>query len=145
MEDIRFNSEKDVDCFFRHLKSLGSGSEGIVYRKGIYAYKRYNELYKNLYSNEVSIYRLSRYRDIIIDNIYFIRALMYYDDMVVGSVSRFSGGVCCSKLNLHMCKLDKLIMGLSMLKNNVYELSKLGICIEDNFLGNILGNFFLRR
>ena len=138
MEDIRFSSEKDVRNFFGHLKSLGSGSEGVVYKKGIYAYKKYNDLYRNLYSNDISIYRLSRYRDIIIDNIYFIRGLMYYNDMVVGSISKFSGGVNCSKLHLYMCKLDKLIMALSILKKNVYELSKLGICIDDNFLGNIL-------
>ena len=63
---------------------------------------------------------------------------MYCNDMVVGSISKYSGGLSCSKLYLHMCKLDNLINVLSTLKKNVYELSKLGICIEDNFLGNIL-------
>ena len=138
MEDIIFNNEKDIDGFFGHLKSLGSGAEGVVYKKRNYTYKRYNDLYRDLYSNEISIYRLSRYRDIIIDNIYFIRGLMYCNDMVVGSISKFSGGINCSKLHLYMCKLDKLIMALFILKKNIYELSKLGICIEDNFLGNIL-------
>ena len=138
MKDIIFNNEKDIDGFFGHLKSLGSGAEGVEYKKGIYAYKRYIDLYRNLYSNDISIYRLSRYRDIIIDNIYFIRGLMYCNDMVVGSISKFSGGVNCSKLKLHMCILDRLINGLAILKKNIYELCKLGICIEDNFLGNIL-------
>ena len=49
MEDIKFNNEKDIDSFFRHLKILGSGTEGTVHRKGIYTYKRYNDLYRNLY------------------------------------------------------------------------------------------------
>ena len=138
MEDIKFNNERDIDGFFRHLKVLGSGAEGVVHKKGIYAYKRYNDLYRDLYSNDISIYRLSRYRDVIIDNIYFIRALIYYNDMVVGSVSNFSGGISCSKLRLYMCRLDKLVRALSILKKNVYELSELGICMEDIFLGNIL-------
>lgn len=138
MEDIIFNSERDINGFFGHLKSLGSGSEGIVYKKGNYTYKRYNKLCRDLYSNDISIYRLLRYRDIIIDNIYFIRGLMYCNDMVVGSISGYSGGKCCSKLPLSRYKLDKLVNALYILKNNIYELSKLGICIEDNFLGNIL-------
>ena len=72
MEDIIFNSERDINGFFCHLKSIDSGSEGTVYKKRNYAYKRYNDLYRNLYSNDIYIYRLSRYRDIIIDNIYFV-------------------------------------------------------------------------
>ena len=138
MEDIRFSSEKDVRNFFGHLKSLGSGSEGVVYKKGIYAYKRYNDLYIDLYSDKNSIYRLDRYKDIFIDNIYFIRALMYCDDKIVGSVCKYSAGVSCNNLQLYKNRLDKLIIALSILKRNIYELSELGICIEDNFLGNIL-------
>ena len=138
MQDIIFNNERDIDGFFGHLKSLGNGSEGIVYRKGTYSYKKYNDLYRNLYSNEISIFKLSRYRDIIIDNIYFIRALIFYNDMTIGCIGDYSGGMCCNKIYLHMYKLDGIINALSTLKKNIYELSKLGICVDDVFLGNIL-------
>lgn len=138
MNDIIFNDDKDIDGFFGHLKSVGTEIEGTVYKKRNYAYKRYNLLYRDLYSNDIYIYRLLRYRDVIIENIYFIRGLMYCNGNVIGSISKYSGGVKCNKLQLHRYRLDKLIKALSTLKKNIYELSKLGICIEDNFLGNIL-------
>lgn len=138
MNDIIFSSLNEVDIFFDSLKYLGSGSEGSCYKKGNMVYKKYNQLYSNLYSNDVSIYRLLRYRDIVINNIYFIRKLMYFDNMVVGAVSNYASGISCSKKQLHRCKLDNIINALSILKRDIYELSKLGICIDDNFLGNIL-------
>lgn len=60
MNDIIFSSLNEVDIFFDSLKYLGSGSEGSCYKKGNMVYKKYNQLYSNLYSNDVSIYRLLR-------------------------------------------------------------------------------------
>ena len=51
MNDIVFNDMLMVDDFFKDLKILGSGTEGVCYKKGNITYKRYNKLYSNLYSN----------------------------------------------------------------------------------------------
>lgn len=146
MDDIRFNS---LDNFTRYLinnniRVLGSGKEGTCYKIGDKSYKLYNELYCNLYNNDVYVKRLLQYKNVIIDNIYFIRALIYYNDNVVGSVTEYASGINCGDKKLHRCKIDKLVNALSILKNNIYELSKLGIYVEDDFLPNVIydGNNF---
>lgn len=146
MEDIRFNNLINLVDFFLcdRVKVLGSGSEGTCYKIGNYTYKLYNELYSDLLNNDIAIERLLKFRDIIIDNIYFIKAAMYYDNQLIGSVCEYASGKCCKGALLYRSKIDKLVRALNILKENIYELSKLGICIDDNFLGNVLydGNNF---
>lgn len=144
MEDIRFNSLVNFVNVFGNVKVLGSGKEGTCYKKGSKTYKLYKPMYYNLYNNEVAIKRLLKFRNLLIDNIYFIRSLIYVGDDMIGSVSNYASGMNCGKVQLHRRNLDKLILSLSILKKNIYELSELGIYIEDEFLPNMLydGNTF---
>lgn len=138
MENIKFNDEKEMKDYFSKLIILGSGCEGTCYKNKGFVYKMYNREYIDLYSNEVAIERLLKFRDIIIENIYFIRGLICLDSVMVGSVSEYACGSSCVKRNLYRCKIDNLAKALTILKENVYELGKLGICLDDIFLGNIL-------
>ena len=140
MNNIIFNKRLEIEYFINNLEYLGSGSEGVCYRNNKNVYKIYNDKYKNLYNNDIVINRLLQFRNIIIDNIYFIRRLIYLDNLMIGSISEYAEGVSCSKKMLCRCNIDKLVNALFILKKNIYELSKLGICIDDNYLGNILYN-----
>ena len=144
MDNIIFSSKEDMEDLFDNLRVLGSGSEGICYKNKKLVYKKYNEMYIDLYDNDIAIDRLLRFRNIIIENIYFIRSLIYLDNLMIGSISEYASGINCSKKMLFRCNIDKIIKALFVLKKNIYELSKLGICVEDNYLGNILydGNNF---
>lgn len=138
MEDIRIDSLVKFVNLFENTKVLGSGKEGTCYKKGNRTYKLYKSLYCNLYNNDIAIKRLLKFRDLLVDNVYFIRSLIYVDGDMVGSVSDYASGMNCGKVQLHRRNLDKLILALSTLKKNVYELSELGIYIEDEFLPNML-------
>ena len=144
MDDLIFENKYEVEIYFSMLKEIGSGREGICYKKGRIAYKRYNQLYSCLYSDDIAVNRLLYFRDLIINNIYFIRGLIYCNDMVIGSMCDYASGVSCGKLQLHRSKIDKLVNALKELKRNVYELSELMIYLDYNFLGNFLydGNKF---
>lgn len=140
MKDIRFNSLIQVVDFFcdTKLKVLGSGAEGTCYKVGNKTYKLYNDIYSDLFNNEVDKMNLLKFRDIIINNVYFIRALIYYENDLIGIITDYASGINCGKTLLYRRNLDKLILALNTLSDNIYELSKLGIYIEDHFLPNIL-------
>lgn len=144
MEDIIFRDLiQIVDCFYGS-KFLGSGREGKCYKIGDKTYKFYNFSYCDLLDNVDSKSKLLKFRDLFIDNIYFIRALIFYDDLLVGSVTDYASGKSCDSVNLHRCNIKKLIEALANLKKSLYELSEVGIYVEDVFFSNILydGNRF---
>lgn len=144
MENIKFDEMSQVVEFFRGSKKLGYGREGACYKIKNMSYKFYNSLYRSIYSDDESQSKLLRFRDKIVDNLYFIRALIFYGDKLMGSVTEYASGDSCGKLWLYKRNLDKLINALSILKKNVYQLSELGICIKDHDLSNVLydGNVF---
>ena len=144
MENIVFKNKEDLINYLTHYKNIGSGAEGNCYKVHKKTYKIYkNSSIKNI-NNIHNIENILRYKNIIIDNIYFVRGLIYCDNLIVGSYSEYAKGKSCIQTELHKCKINKLTYALSILKQNIYELSKLGICIDDYFLGNILydGNNF---
>ena len=97
MDNIIFKEKLEMEEFVNNLKYLGRGSEGLCYRYNKYVYKIYNDNYINLYNNDIAINRLLQFRDIIIDNIYFIRRLIYLDNLMIGSISEYADGISCSK------------------------------------------------
>lgn len=144
MENIKFSEINTVVEFFRGSRRLGYGREGTCYKIGNMSYKFYNSLYRFIYSDVDSQLELLKLKDVVVDNFYFIRCLIYFNDKLMGSVSEYAKGNSCGKIWLHRRDLDKLIIALNTLKKNIYELSRYGICIEDHDLSNILydGNVF---
>ena len=144
MDNIRFDDVSQIVEFFRGSKKLGYGMEGTCYRIGNMSYKFYNSLYREIYGEFDYQMELIKFKDIIVDNIYFIRSLIFYGDKLMGSVSEYANGKSCGSLWLHRSNLDKIINALRILKANVYKLSQLGICIMDHDLSNMLynGNVF---
>lgn len=128
----------------RHIVELGKGKEGICYRIGNKTYKLYNEFYCNIFSCDSYASELIKFKNLYINNIYFIRELIYDNDLIIGSVCDYANGVSCAKTQLHRRKIDSLVKALDSLKNSILELSKLGIYIDDSFLANILydGKYF---
>ncbi|MBQ2873416.1 MAG: hypothetical protein IJE89_05405 [Bacilli bacterium] len=119
-------------------KKLGVGMEGTCYKKGKNSYKLYNRTYRDIYDSRQEQVRLLKFRDIQIDNFYFIRSLIFIRENIVGSVSSYADGVNCSDAKLYKRNLDNLINALNILKGNVIELSKNYIYIDDLWLENIL-------
>lgn len=144
MENIRFNELSQIVEFFRGSKKLGYGREGACYKIKNMSYKFYNSLYREIYGEKEYQKQLILFRDKIVNNIYFIRGLMFYDDKLIGSVTEYASGNSCGKLWLYRSNLDKLIGALKTLKTDVYHLSELGICVMDHDLSNVLydGNVF---
>lgn len=139
MNNIIFDNNDELDDYFSNLKKLGSGYEGICYRNGNITCKIYKNFYQKIINgNFNNIEYLLNFKDVYVDNIYFIRGLILCKGKVVGSYTEYASGVSCIKKNLHRCNIDNLVNGLVVLKKNIYDLSKLGICIDDNFLGNTL-------
>lgn len=143
MDDIKFKSLTDKKSFFKtnDVKYLGSGWEGSCYKKGNKVYKLYNNVFIDyIYNGVFSKEGLVKFSDVFIDNIYFIRALIYCEGFVVGSISDYASGRPCGDIKMYNVKIDNLINALKVLKNNIFELSELGIFIEDEFINNILYN-----
>ena len=138
MENIRFNDVSQIIEFFRGSRKLGYGMEGTCYKIGKMSYKFYNSVYREIYSEFDCQEELIKYKDIMIDNIYFIRALIFYGNNLMGSVSEYASGKSCGNVWLYRRNLDKIIRALGILKNNIYKLSELGICVMDHDLSNML-------
>lgn len=136
--DIRCSNLPEFIEYFNGSKKLKSGSEGTCYKIGNKTYKLYNSFYKSLLNNDREIERLLRFRDVIVNNIYFIRGLIYYNNEMIGSITDYAKGIDCGYINLHRKNIDKIIKALSVLKKDIYELSRLGIYVDDVYLCNIL-------
>ena len=144
MENIRFDNISHIVEFFRGSKKFGYGMEGTCYRIGDMSYKFYNSLYREIYSELDFQKELIKFKDVKIENIYFIRALIFYGEQLMGSVSEYSNGKSCNNLWLCRSNLNKIVNALVILKESIYKLSQLGICIMDHDLSNMLydGNVF---
>lgn len=138
MDDIRFDEISQMVDFFRISKKLGYGREGTCYKKWNKSYKLYNSLYREIYSDLDKQRDLIKFKELIVDNVYFVRALIFYKDKLMGSISEYASGDSCGSLYLYRRNLDKIINALKVLKKNVYQLSELGICIMDHDLSNML-------
>lgn len=138
MECINFTDLNQVVNFFRGSKKIGCGREGTCYKIGNISYKLYNSEYRSIYEDKENHVRLLQFKDVMVDNFYFIKSLIYYNDKLIGSVSEYAKGICCGKIFLHRRNLDILIIALNILKKNVYELSRLGIYIDDQDLSNMV-------
>lgn len=130
-----FNSPIDYFYDLKLLK-LGSGREGTCFKMNNRTYKIYNDSYIKLYHNREE--ELLKFKDINIDNIYFIKELIYFNKELVGTICDYAPGISCAHAKLHLSKIDKLTCGLTNLKKSILELSELGIHIDDPYLGNIL-------
>ena len=144
MDDIKFKNIIQVVDFFRGSRKLGSGREGSCYKKDNRCYKLYNHFTRDSIITVSDRMDLLKFRDIIIDNIYFIKCLLSLNDDVIGAGTYYASGISCDGVKLYRRNLDKLIMALGILKRNVYELSSYGIYIDDDYLENIVydGNVF---
>lgn len=139
MENIVFSDIITFTDFVRSFdKKLGVGMEGTCYKKGNNSYKLYNRIYRDTYDTSTAQRRLMRFKDIQIDNFYFIRNLIFIRENIVGSVSQYAKGSNCYQIELYKKNLDNLINALNILKKNVMELSKNYIYIDDLWLENIL-------
>lgn len=138
MEKIQFNSLIRVVNFFSDADYLGRGHEGSCYRKGDSVYKLYNPLYCNLLDNDIARKRLLKFRNTIVENVYFIRKLIYFDNDLIGSVADYARGSNCIENKLYRKRIDKLVEALAILKKTIYELSQLGIYINDECLANTI-------
>ena len=138
MDDIRFDEISQIVEFFRGSKKLGYGMEGTCYRIENISYKLYNSLYRDIYGELDKQKELIKFKELVIDNVYFIRALIFYRDKLMGSVSQYACGNSCGSIYLHRRNLDRIINALKILKKSVYQLSELGICIMDHDLSNVL-------
>ena len=136
MESIRFYSMEELNNFLEGGRYLGRGREGICYKILNKTYKLY--YYDYWTSDPIIIENLLKFRDLIVENVYFIRKLVYVDDKVVASITDYAVGRSCGIVNLHRCNLDSLIVALAALKKTIYELSELGIYVYDIFASNIL-------
>lgn len=136
MEDIRFYSMEELDNFLENGRYLGRGREGICYKILNKTYKLYYHDYWT--SDPIEIENLLWFKDLMVENVYFIRGLIYVDDRMVASITDYAVGRSCGIVNLHRCNLDRLIVALATLKKTIYELSELGIYVYDSFVSNIL-------
>ena len=127
-----------VDFVRTFDKKLGVGMEGTCYKKDDKTYKLYNHSYRDNYDNSKSQENLLKFRDIHVDNFYFIRSLIFIRSSIVGSVSKYADGKTCSKIYLHRRNLDDLINALNLLKKNIMDLSRKHIYINEFWLENIL-------
>lgn len=144
MDDIKFYEISQIVEFFRGSKKLGYGREGACYKIKNMSYKFYNSLYREIYGEIEYQKQLTLFRNKMVDNIYFIRGLMFYGDKLMGSVTEYANGNSCGKIWLYKNNLDKLISALGILRKDIYHLSELGICVMDHDLSNVLydGNVF---
>lgn len=142
MEDMVFASQAAFATFLEENKAqkLGYGIEGTCYRVGDMTYKVYNNAYREMLERKNLVHALKKYRDVFIDNVYFIRRLVYVGDMLACSVTNYADGVACNKISLYEKNLDTLIQAFEELSAALFELSAFGISTQDPFLGNILYN-----
>lgn len=141
MNDIVFNDYIQMVNFFKHCEcELGYGIEGYCYKYKNMSYKLYNNGTCMLNNNPNRISELLKFKNVIVDNIYFIRCLLFIGDDLIGVGSNYAPGVSCEKIFLHRKNLDTMIIALDILKKNIYSLSSKGIYISDFDLGNILYN-----
>lgn len=142
MEDIRFEGMEELDKFLGDDRYLGKGREGLCYKVLNKTYKLYYSDYWT--NNPMEIEQLLKFRDLLVENVYFIRGLVYVKDKMVASITDYAVGRSCGLINLCRCNLDRLVVALATLKKTIYELSELGIYVDDIFAPNILydGNSF---
>lgn len=139
MDDIKFSNFIQVVEALNDCEYLGKGYEGNCYRVGDKTYKFYNNFYCDLLNNSRLQAELLKFRDVLIENICFIRGLIFYNSALVGTITDYAVGSSCGKIYLHQRKIKRLVLALSGLKETIFKISELGICIDDDFfLPNIL-------
>ena len=127
------------------FEKIGSGTFGIIYRKGEYAYKIYNETIVSdsgrIYVNPSCIYRKTKLNrlielDKIIKNTDLVKDIVFKDNKFSGVLLKYYDGCNINKLMDIDCK-SKMDISMQLLRNSK-ELTDHNIFPLDYKLNNIM-------
>lgn len=141
MKDLYFTSELEIEKILKNKEYLGSGVEGKCYKDNDRVLKFFHNYLENNSIYDDNYYL--QFRGIDVDNFYFVKNMIYLGNgdnkKIIGTISNYASGNTLSYSSLYNVSINILIESLKILRNNVLELSKNAIFIDDSiFINNII-------
>lgn len=138
---MRFISNWAKDFYFRNKKFLGVGIEGNCLKiDNERVAKLYHKNVLKKYEGKTSREKLLEFKDIQIDNFYFIKELIWVRFQMIGSIMPFVEGINLEDKVLGEISIDELCADLENLINSINCLSSEKIMVDDILRKNTIYN-----